>query len=63
MEILTLAILSQWPLFRSERDFWRFAEAHLRGYFPEPLSQGQLNRRIRVLEPGLTFFTETWPQH
>jgi hypothetical protein len=40
MEILTLAILSQWPLFRSERDFWRFAEAHLRGYFPEPLSQG-----------------------
>ena len=28
-EVLTLAILSQWPRFRSERDFWRFADAHL----------------------------------
>ena len=24
-EVLTLAILAQWPRFRSERDFWRFA--------------------------------------
>ena len=29
-EVLTLAILSQWPRFRSERDFWRFASSHLR---------------------------------
>jgi hypothetical protein len=29
-EVLTLAILSQWPRFRSERDFWRFACSHLR---------------------------------
>src|SRR5829696_7274674 len=34
-EVLTLAILAQWPRFRSERDFWRFADAHLRCYFPE----------------------------
>jgi len=33
-EVLTLAILSQWPRFRSERDFWRFASSHLRPYFP-----------------------------
>src|SRR5215211_7178448 len=33
-EILTLAILAQWPRFRSERDFHRFAEAHLREYSP-----------------------------
>jgi len=52
-EVLTLAILSQWPRFRSERDFWRFADAHLRGYFPNLLSQGQLNRRVRALEPEL----------
>lgn len=26
-EVLTLAILSQWPRWRSERDFWRFADA------------------------------------
>ena len=52
-EILTLAILCQWPRFRSERDFWRFANAHLRGYFPNLLSQSQLNRRIRAIEPEL----------
>jgi len=52
-EVLTLAILSQWPRFRSERDFWRFADAHLRCYFPDLCSQGQFNRRVRALEPEL----------
>ena len=52
-EVLTLAILAQWPRFRSERDFWRFAWAHLRSYFPTLCSQSQLNRRIRALEPEL----------
>jgi hypothetical protein len=52
-EVLTLAILSQWPRFRSERDFWRFASAHLRPYFPTLCTQGQLNRRIRALAPEL----------
>ena len=49
----SLAILSQWPRFRSERDFWRFASSHLRPYFPMLCSQGQLNRRIRALAPEL----------
>ena len=52
-EVLTLAILAQWPRFRSERDFWRFARAHLGGYFPNLCSQGQFNRRVRGLEPEL----------
>lgn len=52
-EVLTLAILSQWPRWRSERDFFRFADAHLREYLPNLLSHGQLNRRIRALEPEL----------
>ena len=52
-EVLTLAVLAQWPRWRSERDFWRFADVHLRGYFPNLLSHGQLNRRIRALEPEL----------
>lgn len=52
-EALTLAMLAQWPHFRSERDFWRYANAHLRPYFPGLLSHGQLNRRIRALEPEL----------
>jgi Transposase DDE domain len=49
-EILTLAILAQWPRFRSERDFFRFAHAHLREYFPTLPSQSQFNRRVRALE-------------
>src|ERR671921_2158037 len=48
-EVMTLAILAQWPRFRSERDFWRFASSHLRSYFPNLCSQGQFNRRVRAL--------------
>jgi hypothetical protein len=59
-EVLTLAILAQWPRFRSERDFWRFAEAHLRGYFPKLCSQSQLNRRVRALEPELRALQRAW---
>ena len=53
LEVLTLAILAQWPRFRSERDFWRFASSHLRVYFPNLCTQSQLNRRIRALEPQM----------
>jgi hypothetical protein len=52
-EVLTSAVLSQWSRWRSERDFWRFADAHLRFYFPNLLSHSQLNRRVRALEPVL----------
>ena len=59
-EVLTLAILAQWPRFRSERDFWRFANAHLRSYFPNLCSQGQFNRRARVLEPEMRALQRTF---
>ena len=52
-EVLTLALVAQWPRWRSERDFWRFAQAHLRAYFPTLGSQSQLNRRIRAAESAL----------
>jgi hypothetical protein len=55
-EVLTLAVLAQWPRFRSERDFWRFAQAHLRSYFPTLCSQSQFNRRVRSLTPELRAF-------
>lgn len=55
-EVLTLAVLAQWPRWRSERDFFRFVDAHLRPYFPNLASHGQLNRRIRALEPELKAF-------
>jgi hypothetical protein len=59
-EVLTLAILAQWPRFRSERDFWRFASSHLREYFPHLCSQGQFNRRVRALEPELRALQKAW---
>jgi Transposase DDE domain len=49
-------MLAQWPRWRSERDFWRFSDAHLREYFPNLVSQSQFNRRIRDLEPELRAF-------
>lgn len=52
-EVLTLAVLMQWPRWRSERDFHRFADAHLREYFPTLVSHGQFNRRVRALEPEM----------
>lgn len=55
-EVLVLAILAQWPRFRSERDFFRFADAHLRTYFPNLVTYGQFNRRVRALELELKAF-------
>lgn len=52
-EVLTLAILAQWPRFRGERDFWRFARAHLRPYFPKLCDQSQFNRGARAPEPEM----------
>jgi hypothetical protein len=52
-EVLTLAVVAQWPRWRSERDFWRYADRHLRPLFPQLGSQSQFNRRVRALEPEL----------
>ncbi len=61
-EVLTLAILAQWPRFRSERDFWRFARAHLRQYFPNLCSQSQFNRRVRALESEMCLLQGAFAQ-
>jgi len=52
-EVRTLALLAQWPRWRSERDFWRFARAHLRPLFPALCTQAPFNRRVRALEPEM----------
>jgi len=59
-EVITLAILAQWPRFRSEGDFWRFASAHLRAYFPNLCTQSQFNRRVRALELELRVLQRTF---
>jgi hypothetical protein len=55
-EVLTLAIVGQWARFRSERDFYRYADARLRPYFPRLPSRPQLNRLVRTQQPALTGF-------
>jgi hypothetical protein len=55
-EVLTLAVVSQWNRFRSERDFYRFATQHLRPYFPRLPSRPQLNRQVRHHQEALTRF-------
>jgi hypothetical protein len=55
-EVLTLAVVSQWNRFRSERDFYRFATQHLRPYFPRLPSRPQFNRLLRRHQDALTRF-------
>lgn len=52
-EVLTLAVLAQWPHSLRQRGHWRFATAHLRWAFPQLCSQSRLNRRVRSAEPLL----------
>lgn len=53
-EVLTLALLAQWSRFASERDFYRWAERHLRAAFPRLPNRSQFNRAVRAEQPALT---------
>ncbi len=46
-EVITLAIFARWNRFASERDFYRYAEANLRGAFPTLPVRSQFNRLAR----------------
>jgi hypothetical protein len=43
-EVICLALFGQWARFRSERDFWRFANAKLGHLFPKLPHLSQFNR-------------------
>lgn len=47
-EVVTLAMLSQWKQFPTERLFVRYAHRHLRSEFPKMPHRSQLNRAIRA---------------
>jgi len=47
-EVVTLALFAQWARFASERDFYRYAKAHLRGAFPTLPHRSQFNRLVRL---------------
>jgi hypothetical protein len=55
-EVVTLALLGQWRRFASERDFYRFAQMHLRRAFPGLPSRPQLNRLIRNQRQSICAF-------
>jgi len=54
VETITLGIFSQWSRFRSERNFYGFAEKHLRGLFPHLPDRSQFNRHLRRLGDVVT---------
>ena len=45
-EVISLALLSQWRQFESERAFYRYAVRHLRPAFPTLPARSQFNRRL-----------------
>jgi hypothetical protein len=47
-EVVTLAIFARWGRFASERDFYRYADAHLRNAFPTLPDRSQFNRLVRL---------------
>jgi hypothetical protein len=56
-EVMCLAIFSQWYMFRSHRDFYRWAERHLRAAFPQLPDRGQFNRLVRHHRDAITAFS------
>jgi hypothetical protein len=55
-EVVSLAVLSQWARFRSERDCWRYAETRLCSAFPHLPSRPQFNRQVRRQQAAITAF-------
>src|SRR3954449_695136 len=46
-EVITLSVFARWSRFASERDFYRYAESHLRSAFPTLPDRSQFNRLVR----------------
>lgn len=62
-EIVTLAVVGQWGIFVSERDFLRWAGRHLRGFFPTLPHATQVNRLQRQHQATITAFALWLGQH
>ncbi len=55
-EVITLALFGQWAHFQSERDFYRYAERHLRPAFPTLPDRSQFNRLLRHSRDAISTF-------
>ena len=56
-EVITLVVFSQWARFRSERDFYRYAQSRLRSAFPTLPRRSQFNRLTRRCYGTLAAFS------
>ncbi len=56
-EVITLALFGQWARFQSERDFYRYAERHLRPAFPTLPNRSQFNRLVRQYRNAISTFS------
>ena len=58
-EVVTLSIFSQFWKFRSERDFYRYAERNLKDAFPSLPDRTQFNRLVRHnIDATVAFFVQ-----
>ena len=57
-EVLSLVLLSRWRRFSSDRDFYRFADQHLRAAFPNLPAYSQFNRLMRASGNLLNSFNQ-----
>lgn len=55
-EVITLTIFSQFWKFKSERDFYRYAERNLNGAFPGLPHRTQFNRLVRHYQKAIVAF-------
>jgi hypothetical protein len=55
-EVITLAIFSQWYLFRNQRDFYRQNGKKLQAAFPSMPSRPQFNRLMRAQHDAIVAF-------
>jgi hypothetical protein len=55
-EVLALAVYSQWYRFRTQRDFYRYAEKRLKGAFPTLPNRTQFNRQMRAQRDAIASF-------
>ncbi len=58
-EVLTLALLSRWHVFASDRGFYRYAARQLRRAFPNLPEYSQFNRLMRQALPWLIGFSHS----
>ena len=54
-EVITLSIFGRWSRFASERDFYRYAEAHLKEAFPTLPERSQFNRLVRFYAEDIEY--------